>query len=201
MSSCSELRARARKSLGGQIFANTWLFVILAALIISAISGLVSFTLVGPIIVAGPLSYGLGKIVLKAVREQDSKTEIVDLFKGFTDGFVENFIIGFLIYLFTFLWSLLFIIPGIVKMYSYSMSFYIKADHPEYSAKQCIDKSRKMMNGYKMKLFLLQLSFIGWIIVGSLCFGIGILWVFAYMQTATACFYEELKNQPAAVEA
>lgn len=196
MSSRSEIRARARKALGGNIFANTWLLVLVAAFIVSALTGAAAFTYVGSIIIAGPLSYGLSKILLKAVREQDSKVELGDVFKGFTEDFVGNFLIGLLVTLFTALWSLLFIIPGIVKGYSYSMAFYIKADHPEYTAKQCIDESRKMMNGHKMQLFLLQLSFLGWIIVGTLCLGIGTLWVNAYMQTATACFYEELKNQP-----
>ena len=196
MSSRSEIRARARKALGGNIFANTWLLVLVAGVVVEAILGAVSFTFVGPIILTGPLSYGLIKVILKAVREQDSKVELGDVFKGFTEDFVGNFLIGLLVTLFTALWSLLFIIPGIVKGYSYSMAFYIKADHPEYTAKQCIDESRKMMNGHKMQLFLLQLSFLGWIIVGTLCLGIGTLWVNAYMQTATACFYEELKNQP-----
>ena len=196
MSSRSEIRARARKALGGNIFANTWLLVLVAGVVVEAILGAVSFTFVGPIILTGPLSYGLIKVILKAVREQDSKVELGDVFKGFTEDFVGNFLIGLLVTLFTALWSLLFIIPGIVKGYSYSMAFYIKADHPEYTAKQCIDESRKMMNGHKMELFLLQLSFIGWMFVGALCLGIGTLWVNAYMQTATACFYEELKNQP-----
>ena len=196
MSSCSEIRARARKALGGNIFANTWLLVLVAAFIVSALTGVAAFTYVGSIIVAGPLSYGLSKILLKAVREQDSKVELGDVFKGFTEDFGGTLITGLLVTLFTILWSLLFFIPGIIKMYSYSMSFYIKADHPEYTAKQCIDESRKMMNGHKMELFLLQLSFIGWMFVGALCLGVGTLWVNAYMQTATACFYEELKNQP-----
>ncbi|MGM9645560.1 MAG: DUF975 family protein [Eubacteriales bacterium] len=196
MSSRSEIRARARKALGGNIFATTWLLVLVAGLIVNAIMGVVSFTYVGPLILTGPLSYGLIKVILKAVREQDSKVELGDLFKGFTEDFVGNFLTGLLVTLFTFLWSLLFVIPGIVKMYSYSMALYIKTDHPEYTAKQCIDESRKMMNGHKMELFLLQLSFIGWMFVGALCLGVGTLWVNAYMQTANACFYEELKNQP-----
>ncbi len=196
MSSRFEIRARARKALGGNIFATTWLLVLVAGLIVNAIMGVVSFTYVGPLILTGPLSYGLIKVILKAVREQDSKVELGDLFKGFTEDFVGNFLTGLLVTLFTFLWSLLFVIPGIVKMYSYSMALYIKTDHPEYTAKQCIDESRKMMNGHKMELFLLQLSFIGWMFVGALCLGVGTLWVNAYMQTATACFYEELKNQP-----
>ena len=51
-----------------------------------------------------------------------------------------------------------------------------------------------MMRGNKWRLFCLHLSYIGWLIVGALCFGIGTLWVQAYMETATAAFYDDLKN-------
>lgn len=49
------LRANARKQLGGNIFAEGWLFCMLAALIISAIEGALSFSVVGAIAVSGPL--------------------------------------------------------------------------------------------------------------------------------------------------
>ena len=51
------------------------------------------------------------------------------------------------------------------------------------------------MNGKKGKLFCLDLSFIGWMIVGSLAFGVGTLWVTAYMQSARANFYEDIKAE------
>ena len=88
---------------------------------------------------------------------------------------------------------MLFVIPGIIKSCSYALTFYIRADNPSLSATEAITESRRMMDGYKMKYFMLQLSFIGWIIVGALCLGVGTLWVAAYMQTATAVFYEEVK--------
>ena len=95
----------------------------------------------------------------------------------------------------TFLWTCLFIIPGIVMGYAYSMTFYIMKDHPEYSALEAIRASKEMMKGYKMKLFLLQLSFIGWEIVAVLfCCGIGLLWVEPYKQAAIAELYEHIKS-------
>jgi uncharacterized membrane protein len=99
----------------------------------------------------------------------------------------------FLVMLFTFLWSLLFIIPGIVKCFSYSMTPFILEEHPELSANEAIDHSRAMMKGHKFDLFWLLLSFIGW---GFLClftFGIGYLWLTPYMETAVADFYEDVK--------
>ena len=165
---------------------------VLAVLIYSAINGILSYTIVGVLIVAGALSYGLVYAFLKNSRD-GQPIEIGDLFSGFTHDFVGNLLLGLMVSIFTFLWTLLFIIPGIVKAYSYSMSFYIKVDHPEKGWKECIDESRKMMNGHKMDLFIQDLSFIGWMIVGSLCLGIGTLWVTAYMQAARAQFYESIK--------
>ena len=72
------------------------------------------------------------------------------------------------------------------------MVYYIKLDEPALTAKECIDRSRSIMDGYKMKLFLLDLSFIGWYIIGTLACGIGILFVYPYHMTARANFYESL---------
>ena len=93
------------------------------------------------------------------------------------------------------LWSMLFIIPGIVKYYSYSMTFYILRDNPDMLANDAITASRQMMNGHKLRLFCLHLSFIGWILLSVLTLGIGLLFVFPYMQTAQAAFYEDLRNR------
>ena len=92
------------------------------------------------------------------------------------------------------LWSLLFVIPGILKAYSYALVYYIKNDHPEYSWRECFIASNALMKGNRWKLFCLQFSFIGWTILGMLCLGLGGLWITPYRQTATAIFYEELKN-------
>ena len=97
---------------------------------------------------------------------------------------------------FIFLWSLLFVIPGIVKMYAYSMAYYIKLDHPDYGWKACIDESRQLMDGHKWEKFVLDLSFLGWIIVGSLCLGVGTLWVTPYMEATNAQFYEYVRCCP-----
>ena len=188
MISNSELRARARDTLGSEIFGEKWLFALLVCLIYSAIT---SISAMASVIVLGPLSVGLSGVFLSAVRKKE-KVSIENMFLGFKD-FTSTFLLGLMVTLFTLLWSLLFIIPGIVKAYSYSMAFYIKNDHPEYDFEQCINESKRMMNGYKGKLFSLHISFIGWLIVGALCLGVGTLWVYPYIQMATTEFYNELK--------
>lgn len=81
------------------------------------------------------------------------------------------------------------------------MTYYIALDNPELGANECIERSMKMMKGHKGKLFLLDLSFIGWILLALLTLGIGLLWVNPYMKTARSHFYEELKAAEAAVPA
>ena len=186
----SQLRAKAREQMGNSIFAEKWLYVLLAMLIGGAVLGISSFV---SFLLVGAVSVGLAAFTLRLVRDPAGPAHFEDLLYGFVGGrFARSFLIGLLTTLFTALWSLLFVIPGIIKAYSYSMSYYISLDYPEMEATQCITESRRIMSGNKMRLFLLDLSFIGWYIVGALCFGIGTLWVNAYHQMARANFYEEL---------
>lgn len=193
MNQNSVFRANARAQLGGNIFANNWLMALVVCLIQSLILGIGS-SLAGvvAILVGGLLAFGLARVFLQLVRGQKDKVDIADLFCG-TDEFGSLIILNLLVGLFTFLWTLLFIIPGIVKSYAYSMAFYIKHDHPEYDWKQCMDESQRYMKGYKWQLFCLDFSFIGWILLGFLCCGIGTLWVVPYQNAARANFYENLK--------
>ena len=69
---------------------------------------------------------------------------------------------------------------------------YILAENPGIETKRALELSKKMTDGEKFNIFLLQLSFIGWSILGALCFGIGSLWVSAYSISSTAIFYDEL---------
>ena len=100
-----------------------------------------------------------------------------------------------LVFVYTLLWTLLLVIPGIIKAYSYSMTFYILRENPEMTAGDAITASQKMMDGHNMDLFLLSLSFIGWAILASITFGIGYLWLIPYIYTAYAAFYETLKKE------
>ena len=194
MTSNAELRARARKTLGNGLFTNEWLFAMLASLIASAVIGFTSTFIIG-FLIAGIVYIGIGKYYLGRARRTVKHDDFMVLIDGAKGDIGGNIILGLLIGIFTFLWSLLFIIPGIVKSYAYSMAYFIKIDHPEYTATQALDESQKIMKGNKMKLFLLDLSFIGWIILGALCFGIGTLWVTAYMEAAHAEFYRDINGE------
>lgn len=184
-----EIRKLAREKLGGSIFNNVWLMALVAYIVYSAIVGALSYVGIG-IIFLGCLDYGYYNLHLDLVRGK-SNIDLSDCFSGFK-CFSKSLVLGLLQYIFIFLWSLLFVIPGFVKSYSYAMSYYIAKDHPEYTPSQCITESRRIMEGRKMDLFLLDLSFVGWMLVAMLTCGIGLLWVGPYMMTARAAFYYDL---------
>lgn len=186
MTSASEIRSRARQSLSGK-----WGIAILAMIVYAILNSIAGVTGFGAIIFSGPLTLGLAIFFLKIVRKTPAQIDTV--FEGF-GNFLSSFILYILSAILIALWTLLFIIPGIIKAFSYSMSYYIMADNPEMSASEAIKESMQMMSGNKWRLFCLGFSFIGWILLGMITFGIAMLWVAPYIQAATAEFYEDIKN-------
>lgn len=195
------LRANARAQLGGGIFKDKWLIMLLVCLIYTTVEGIIAaipvIGWIGIFVVGGPLMYGLYKTVLETVEGGSPKFE--NLIHGFREDFSGNAILGLLQTLFVFLWSLLFVIPGIVKSYAYAMAFYMKRDCVKAGvtkeAKTYLEESSVMMKGHKWQLFCLDFSFLGWYLLGSLCFGIGTLFVVPYHEMARANFYEALKAE------
>ena len=181
------LKANAKENLRGN-WGTAILVLLIAHVLLSASSMVVA---VGELILLGPLETGVALVFLKLSYREPA--EVGDLFQPF-QNFVNTFFAGFLSAIFTFLWSLLFVIPGIVKAYAYSMVYYVKADHPEYGWRECLDESQRLMTGHKWEKFVLDLSFIGWGIVGSLCLGVGTLWVMTYMAATEAQYYEYLTS-------
>ncbi|MBR2338643.1 MAG: DUF975 family protein [Clostridia bacterium] len=194
-----EIKARAKAQLGNNIFGSAWLLALVVCLIQSLPGAVPSIGTILVLVLGGPLAYGVAYCFLKQSRD-GQPMNIGDMFKGFTDDFLGTFLLGLLSSLFIALWSLLLVIPGIVKSYAYAMAYYIKVDHPEYDWKQCLSTSQQMMNGHKMDLFVQDLSFIGWFLVGSLCLGVGVLWVVPYRTASYAQFYESLKAATPVVE-
>lgn len=146
-------------------------------------------------LVIGPLTIGAYYLVLNVIRETSAR--IGDLFRWFSDGskLMKSFLTYLLMYVYLMLWTLLLIIPGIIKSFSYSMTYFILNDRPEYTANQAITESRRMMNGHKMDYFLLCLSFLGWFILSILTLGIGFLWSAPYFYATSARFYEEISKE------
>jgi len=181
-----ELRAIARSHLHG-----SWLAAVGIVLVYVVIISASGFVVIGPLILGGPLTLGLIGYFLKKARGEQVRLE--NLFDGF-NFFVTSFLLYLLQTIFIGLWSLLFIIPGIVKSFSYSMAFFILHDNPDIGAVEAINQSKKMMYGHKGKLFGLCLSFLGWGILCCFTFGIGFLWLYPYISLSVTNFYEDLKQ-------
>ena len=185
----SEIRAAAREELQGN-----WMNPVLATLIYFAISSATSvFGIIGLFLVL-PIEFGFTIAFLLFIRGK--KEEMINNMFGEFKNYVRALVVPLLTAVFTFLWTLLFIIPGIIKSYSYAMTFFIAKDHPELSADDCIEESMKMMDGHKWDLFLLDLSFIGWALLCLIfTLGIGFLWLCPYVMSSHAIFYKELKAE------
>ena len=93
-----------------------------------------------------------------------------------------------------FLQEVLFIIPGVIASYSYAMTDYILTENPELTAKEAIEKSKDMMEGNRWRLFCLEISFFGWVILSLLTLGIGSLWLTPYKEASMAAFYREVSG-------
>ena len=178
--------------------------------------------LIVTIVISGAGKLGYATFNLKLVDHKNaSLSDLFSQFHRLWDGFCMNFLMG----LYTILWSLLFIIPGIIKEFSYAMTPYIMAEHPELTTNEAITRSREIMDGNKWRLFCLGFSFIGWdllcyapiLIVGyfmalnfyldpwkllwlipaSIPLGIGYLFLRPYREAAYAAFYRDVSGTEA----
>ncbi len=154
----------------------------------------VNYTLMSTSVVVSllilPLTYGYDTIFLRNLRSEPVGVE--HMFDGVRD-YGRIFITLLWQNVLILLWTLLLIVPGIVKSLAYAQTPYILLDNPKLSTVEAIHLSREMMFGYKGKLFLLLLSFIGWGILCIFTCGVGFLWLAPYMQSSMAAFYEDVR--------
>lgn len=144
-------------------------------------------------LIGGVLQLGYARFLLK---QHDGKAlDFSDLFSQF-DRFGTGFAQNFLRTLYTFLWSLLLIVPGIIAALSYAMTPFILEEHPELTASEAIARSKALMDGHKMDLFILTLTFLGWDILCALTANIGHLFLNPYKNAAYAVFYREITQGP-----
>lgn len=152
-------------SFGFQNFKKSWgvALQMVLKLIVPVILLVVSLVLI---------SFGLASTFVAALGDSSA-----------AGGTLGISVIGFILYFVALIWML-------VKSYYYQLSYIIAADQPELTAKEAVLKSQELMSGKRGKLFFLQLSFIGWIILASFTLGIGMLWLLPYIQFATFAFYD-----------
>lgn len=145
-----------------------------------------------------PLEMGARKFYIEYLKDNENLSEIAFPFRS--KSYFNIVKVLFVTRLFIFLWSLLLIIPGIIKAYQYKFVSYILAENPELTASEALDKSTEMTRGHKMDMFVMDLSFIGWYILGAICFGIGVFFVNPYRDTSFAMLYKHLSGDEHQIE-
>ena len=204
MESNQTYKNRALASLEGK-----WGTAAILSLIYFALSEGISFVVTTPMgdgaisystqgfweLVCLPLGWGFTIYFLNLIRNSDIKYE--RLFDGYKD-FVRVFLAMFLCVLALVIGCLILIVPGIIAALMFSQVEYILKDDKEISAADALMKSMKMMDGHKMELFWLILSFIGWFLLCLVTLGIGFLFLAPYFNTTMAHYYEDLKAENAA---
>lgn len=172
---------------------RTLLLVFLGIASVAAIYALILFFIGGAV--------RLGYIRFNKNLIDGNNPQFSDLFSRF-NVFWPGFLLQLLIIIYTFLWTLLFIIPGIIAAYSYSMAPYILEENPGMPVNEAIRLSKEMMRGNKWRLFCVQISFIGWSLLSILTCGIGFLFLQPYMSAAECAFFYDVsgryRNQGAA---
>ena len=145
-------------------------------LVFALISGAAgSFTMGLLSLLTLPMSYALSVAFLNVSRTQ-CNPQLESMFTVYRDNFLKAFLVPLL-------------------QYAYSMAIYVANDNPELSAMDAIRKSRELMDGHKWDLFVLDLSFIGWIFLCLLTCGIGFFFLAPYIEMAHVEFYRELTEQ------
>ena len=178
---------------GTSIFNNSaenivaFLIILFAAMI-----AVILFALALRILIGYPLEVGGRKYFVQSAQNFDNRRCFRFAFDG--QNYIGIIAAMFLKGLFNSLWYLLFIIPGIVKSYSYRLVPYILADNPNIGAANAIRLSNDMTYGHKFDMFVLDLSFIGWYLLGMLALFVGVLFVKPYENATKAELYLVLRR-------
>lgn len=191
MKSRAEIKAQALANFK----ANYWPVVGILVLM-TLIMGALSATGIGSIILLPSILVGMSAFCIAVYNgDREDQTLGYTFGKGFDGNFGRNIGSIIVMEILLCLWSLLFVIPGIIKGFAYAMTPYILADCPDVKAIDAITISRRMMKGHKWEFFVFNLSFIGWVLLSALTCGIlNIFYVQPYVSTATAGYYQELKQ-------
>ena len=142
------------------------------------------------LIIGGGIGVGYSRFNIDLVEGR--RARLVTVFGGLKQ-IIPALVARILRSIYVTLWSFLFVIPGIIASYSYSMMHFVMADNPDMSASEALAESKRLMKGNKWRLFCLNLSFIGWDILAIVfTLGIGMLWVTPYREAAFAAFYRDI---------
>ncbi len=132
-------------------------FTVPSSSIAWSMTGATTFMQLVSFLFSAILLYGVTMVFLKAIRNDESRW-FADSFGGYARP-LQLFYLIFVIHVRMFLWSLLLFVPGVVAYYKYRLAWYLKCEHPDFGAEECISRSVKMMEGHKLQLFMLDLHY------------------------------------------
>jgi uncharacterized membrane protein len=204
MKTYSDYRAAARESLSGNWKTSVIVMLMIwgITILLSTVVGLLSLdsewlgntvNIIVSILLIVPLQWAFANALLQLVRGDNNITENTkQSFKTNYRTFVLTYLLMIVILLGIGVVTLL--IGTFILAYAYRMVPYLIQEYPELTPREALKLSREMMRGHKWNLFVLDLTFMGWILLTVLTLGIGGLWLTPYMQTTVAHYYEDLKQ-------
>ncbi|MGN0519642.1 MAG: DUF975 family protein [Candidatus Fimenecus sp.] len=139
-----------------------------------------------------PFSVAMAGYYLNQIRGFNPNWQ--SLYKEGLDRYGKYFTVGLVTQIFIYLWMLLLIVPGLIKAYEYRFVYNIIHDNPNLSQSQARNLSRRLTDGFKTDLFVLDLSFILWYMLTGVTCGLAAFYVVPYVQTTQAMYYENLKS-------
>lgn len=154
--------------------------------IIGVIASIISF------IIESMLAFGVISFYLKISRGENVTYK--ELFNK-KHLFWPYIVISIVTSIFIFLWSLLFVIPGIIASLAYTFVYLIKLDNESLTTLEVINESKRLISGYKWEYFILNLSFLGWVLLGIFTAGLLYFWLIPYMSVTQVNFYNYLKEK------
>jgi uncharacterized membrane protein len=168
------------------------IFLFLIGLIPGFISSLVTPVFPLAILLVLLFNFGVSNVFLKVLNNQSA--DYKDITIGFSSNNIQRYLfIGLNMVLRVFLYTLLLIIPGVIKAYELALVNYLAVERPELNYREVLAESTRLMNGHKLNLFMLQISFLGWWFLVVITFGLAGIYVIPYYQMARAQFYHEVK--------
>ena len=137
------------------------------------------------------VAYATARMFIQVSNDETPQMENI-LKVGFVEQPIRSVVHTFIVSIFVMLWTLLLIIPGIMAAYKYTMGFYIMNKEQDISAYDAVSKSKAYMMGYRMKLFMLDLSYLLWYLIGIFTLFILWLWIIPKHSTARTLFFNDL---------
>ena len=208
----SEYRAQARETLKGRWNEMALLMLVISLIsmlfsspqLVGSFAGLDSLALFGSgcsflatFLITVPLSFAFFSLCLTYAHHEETESSALSiLFNEFKANWSKYVLCGLLMSLLVFLIALpTLMIGAIILSLAYSMVPLVIRDNKEMGVREVLRTSRLMMRGHKWQLFVLELTFIGWIILTIFTLGIGFLWLQPYMVMTYAHFYEDVKAE------